>query len=261
MNVVSKSLRYAWSSRRAWWFTATARTKARFARTALGGFWLGLSNLFSIAALAIVYGTVFGVQDFSRYVVYLGTGLVIWNAIAAAIGSAPSLFEYNAGRLKNTNINPIFYTLEEWAFQVQTFVQSFGLVLLALSVFQPTLYLHFFRVGLLPMLNLLLFIYWVPLIICLIGARYRDLFQLVPIALQLLFLVSPILYQRKNLGSLVWMADFNPFYRLLSPFRHALIEGEFKAGQSFLILAVNLAGIWIALVMLDRQRRYLPFLV
>ena len=49
----------AWRMRRAWWFTATARSRARFARTFFGSFWLGLSNLLSIAALALVYGTVF----------------------------------------------------------------------------------------------------------------------------------------------------------------------------------------------------------
>ena len=38
-----------------------------------------LSNLLSIAVLAVVYGTVFKVQDFSNYVVYLGIGLVVWN--------------------------------------------------------------------------------------------------------------------------------------------------------------------------------------
>ena len=88
--------------RRAWWFTATARTRARFVRTFLGSFWLGLSNLLSIAALALVYGTVFKVQDFSTYVVYLGIGLVVWNGIRAAIGSAPNLFEHNQAHVHNT---------------------------------------------------------------------------------------------------------------------------------------------------------------
>ena len=116
--------------RRAWWFTATARTRARFARTFFGSFWLGLSNLLSIAALALVYGTVFKVQDFNTYVVYLGIGLVVWNGISAAIGSAPNLFEHNHSHVHNTNLNPIFFVLEEWAFQVQTFLQSFALVVL-----------------------------------------------------------------------------------------------------------------------------------
>ena len=79
---VRSTLREAWRLRRVWWFTATARTKARFARTFLGSFWLGLSNLFLIAVLALVYGTVFKVQDFNTYVVYLGIGLVAWNSIA-----------------------------------------------------------------------------------------------------------------------------------------------------------------------------------
>ena len=260
MNAAFESLHYAWRSRRAWWFTATARTRARFARTALGSFWLGLSNLLSIAALAVVYGTVFKVEDFRSYVVYLGTGLVIWNAIAASVGSATSLFECNSGHLKNTNLNPIFYTLEEWAFQVQTFLQAFCLVLLVLSFVQPALCLHLLAAGLLPLLNLLLFLYWLPLVLCLLGVRYRDLFQLVPIAMQLVFLLSPILYHKKNLGHLGWTADFNPFYLLLGPLRHALIRGESSITQSIGVLLINAIGIIFAVWTLGRQRKNLPFL-
>lgn len=261
MNAVFRSLHFAYSSRRAWWFTATARTKARFARTALGSFWLGLSNLLSIAALAVVYGTVFRVQDFAHYVVYLGTGLVVWNAISASVSSAPTLFEYNSGHLKNTNLHPIFYTLEEWAFQVQTFFQSFGLVLLALSFLQPSLFPHLLTVGLLPLLNLILFLYWAPLILCLLGARYHDLFQLVPIVIQLVFLLSPILYEKKNLGALGWTADWNPFYRVLSPLRHALIQGDLKLVQSLGLFVANIIGVCLALWLLEKRRPTLPFLV
>ena len=261
MTVVTNSLSYAWRSRRAWWFTATARTRARFARTTLGSLWLGLSNLLSIAALSVVYGTVFRVKDFSHYVVYLGTGLVVWNAIAASIGSAPALFEYNSGHLKNTNLNPIFYTLEEWAFQAQTFTQSFLLVLLALSFFQPTLYLNLFKAGLLPLLNLALFLYWLPLIVCLLGARFRDLFQLVPIVLQLVFLLSPILYEKSNLGHLAWTAEINPLYRVLSPLRNALLHGDLALGQCLLLLLVNICGVLFSMWLLEKDRKNLPFLV
>ena len=109
--------------RLAWWFTATARTRALcpyFSRQLLA--WT-LQLAFD-CSLALVYGTVFKVQDFSTYVVYLGIGLVVWNGISSAIGSAPNLFEHNQAQVHNTNLNPIFYVLEEWAFQVQTFLQS-----------------------------------------------------------------------------------------------------------------------------------------
>ena len=111
---------FAWRMRRVWWFTATARTTARFVRTKLGSLWLGVTNMLTIGALALVYGTVFKVEAFKEYTVYLGVGLVLWNAIAGAIGSAPRLFEQNRSSLNNINLPPLFYVLEEWAFQLQT---------------------------------------------------------------------------------------------------------------------------------------------
>ena len=251
----------AWATRRAWWFTATARTRARFARTFLGSFWLGLSNLLSIAALALVYGTVFKVQDFDTYVVYLGVGLVTWNGISAAIGSAPNLFEHNQAQVHNTNLNPIFYVLEEWAFQLQTFLQSFALVLLALSWFQHDLVLNLVLYGWLPLLNLFLFLFWAPTIVCLLGARYRDIYQLVPIVLQLVFLLSPILYKKDNLGAMAWTANLNPLYRVLSPVRHSLMAGEVQWSANFVILLLNIFGLLIALRWMNRERYSIPFLI
>lgn len=251
----------AWRMRRAWWFTATARTRARFARTILGSFWLGLSNLLSIAALALVYGTVFKVQDFNRYVVYLGIGLVVWNGISAAIGSAPNLFEHNQSQVHNTNLNPIFYVLEEWSFQLQTFLQSFALVLLALSWFQHDLLLNLLICGWLPLLNLFLFLFWAPMVVCLLGARYRDFYQLVPIFLQLVFLLSPILYQKSNLGTMAWTANLNPLYRVLSPVRHSLMSGEVQWSLGCLMLLINTIGLFLALCWLNRERPNIPFLI
>jgi lipopolysaccharide transport system permease protein len=254
------ALKYGWKTRRVWWFTSSARTRERFARTTLGSFWLGFSNLLSIGILAVVYGTVFKVPDFNEYVVYLGLGLVIWNALASAALSAPGLLKNNAGNLKNTNLHAIFYSLEEWALQMQTFFQSFSLVLLVLCLFQPNLLLHLLVAGLLPLANLLLFIYWMPLLISICGANYEDFFQFVPIMLQLLFLLSPILYKKEALAHLSWAADFNPLYRILSNLRHALIEGSLQSGQSLVLLLINVLGILFSVWLLERQRYKFPFL-
>ena len=258
---VRQTLRDAWLLRRVWWFTATARTRARFVRTFLGSFWLGLSNLLSIAALALVYGTVFKVQDFNDYVVYLGLGLVIWNTIAAAVGSAPNLFEHNQSHVHNTNLNPIFYTLEEWTFQLQTFVQSFLLVVLSLSVFKHDLLLNLILYAWLPLLNLFLFLYWLPLLVCLFGARYRDLYQLVPIVLQLVFLLSPILYRKDSLGKMAWAADANPFYRVMSPIRQCLISGDVPWLACIVLFCINCLAILLAIKILNKERPNLPFLI
>ena len=116
-------------------------------------------------------------------------------------------------------------------------------------------------VGWLPILNLLLFLYWFPVLICLLGTRFRDLYQLVPVALQLIFLLSPILYEKKNLGAMQWTANLNPLYRLLSPVRHTLMTGEVIWSQNALILLVNAVGVWLAIRLINRERPNLPFLI
>ena len=163
--------------------------------------------------------------------------------------------------MHNTNLNPIFYVLEEWAFQVQTFLQSFALVILVLSWFQHNLLLNLVAYGWLPLLNLFIFLFWFPTIVCLLGARYRDFYQLVPIVLQLVFLLSPILYRKDNLGAMAWTVNLNLFYRLLSPVRHSLMAGEVQWSTSLVLLAFNLFGLWVALCWLNRERPHLPFLI
>ena len=260
MKRIKATAMLAWSSRRAWWFTATSRTKERFARTALGSFWLGFSNLLSIGLLATVYGTVFRVNDFGHYVVYLGVGLVGWNAVSSALLSAPNLFRINSTNLKNTNLHPVFYTLEEWAFQMQTFFQSFALVGACLSAFKPTILLGLATAGLLPVANMMILCYWLPTVICIMGAEFEDFYQLVPIAVQLTFLLSPILYKKEALGHLGWLAEWNPLYAVIARVRSAAF-GEFDIVHDVILLCFNLAGCCLAMIWLDNARKRLPFLV
>ena len=151
--------------------------------------------------------------------------------------------------------------MEEWAFQVQTFLQSFVLVVLALSWYQHNLLLNLFVSGWLPLLNMFLFLFWLPMIVCLLGARYRDFYQLVPIVLQLVFLLSPILYRKDNLAGMAWTANLNPLYQILNPVRHSLMTGQVQWSVGFLLLSINAVGLLVALRWLNRERAHLPFLI
>ena len=264
INIVKMLLdnfKFALITRRAWWFTATSRTRARFARTILGSFWLGFSNLLSIATLGIVYGTVFSVEDFRSYFIYLGIGLVIWNTISSSISNAPQLFAHNASNIRNMNLKPLFYTLEEWSFQLQTFIQSFILVLLAFLFLDASLIQNILIYSWIPLFNLIIFIYWFPTLVCLISVRFTDFAQLVPIALQLAFLTSPILYRKESLGKLSWITNFNFIFKILDPLRMCIIDGYIDYRESTLILAANILGILLTVFLLHNESKRLPFLL
>ena len=69
---ILKLIKYVIKTRRTYWFTATSKTKARYARTTLGSFWLGISTLLTVICLGSVYGRVFNVTNFRDYFMYLG---------------------------------------------------------------------------------------------------------------------------------------------------------------------------------------------
>ena len=255
------NFKFAFKTRRAWWYTATSRSRARFVKTTLGSFWLGFSNLLSIGTLGIVYGTVFSVDNFSSYFVYLGFGLVIWNTICSSISNSPTLFSHNSSNIKNMNLKPIFYTLEEWSFQLQTFIQSFVLVFSIFLFFKISLITNLLLYSWLPFLNLFIFIYWFPVLICVISVRFNDIAQLVPIALQLVFLTSPILYRKESLGSLGWITDLNFIYQILDPIRVSLIKGTVNYQNSMFILFFNLVLLFFTVRLLDSESKKLPFLL
>ncbi len=261
VKMLSNSFKFAFKTRRAWWYTATSRSRARFARTTLGSFWLGFSNLLSIGTLGIVYGTVFSVKDFSSYFIYLGFGLVIWNTISASIANSPQLFAYNSSNIKNMNLKPIFYTLEEWSFQLQTFVQSFILVVLVFVFLKFSLLTNIIFYSWIPFINLFIFIYWFPVIVCLISVRFNDVAQLVPIVLQLCFLTSPILYRKESLGSLSWITNVNFIYQILDSLRMSIIEGYLNFQVSIYILIFNIIGLIFTVCFLDKESKRLPFML
>ena len=246
--------------RRVWWFSASARTKARFARTKLGSYWLGLSNLLSVGALVIVYGTIFKVESFKEYAIYLALGITLWNSLASAINTAPNLLESQRDLLNNTNIDISYYIMQEWAFNIQSFFQSLSIVLFVICLFEPSTIINILF-SVIPLINYLLFMLWLPSIICILGAKLQDLYQLVPIIVQLSFLVTPILYFKKELGSLQFLSMVNPIYQIIAPLREVLLSGELLFLRDMIVFSLNILGLLFSFYFLRKSRSNINFLV
>jgi len=99
------------------------------------------------------------------------------------------------------------------------------------------------------------------LIIALISLRLSDFAQLVPIVLQLIFLILPILYRKENLGDLNWITNINFLYILIDSLRSSLITASINYNSQFLILGVNILGLLFSLLILQFQTKKIPFLV
>jgi lipopolysaccharide transport system permease protein len=237
-------------TRKLWIFLANAKTKARFSRSILGSLWMGLSNLLSVGVLSVIYGYVFKVPDTITYLVYLSIGYSLWQILSGVISSAPTIFESNRHLLHNTNAPLVVFLLEEWFYNLQSAVQSLLPVLVIAIVLKPMLLSHFFQFA--PcIVNFLVFILWLPCLLSVVGTRFQDFYQLLPIILQLSFLSSPILYYAEALPANVRpFLHVNIFYLYLSQARDSLISGSISGNFFILLFFINIAGIAVSCICL-----------
>ena len=111
----------------------------------------------------------------------------------------------------------------------------------------------------LPIINLFLFCIVVQIFFALAGLLFQDLYQVIPMLLQLTFLSSPVLFNKMNLGDHQWLANWNPLFMILSPVRQAAIEGHLAIAPQLLVLAGNLVACGLLVIGLGRWRQWIVF--
>ena len=74
----------------------------------------------------------------------------------------------------------------------------------------------------------------------LVSLWIRDIGQIIPVVVQLLFLISPIMYQKEALRNLQIVTKFNPLFQYLEPLREAFISGNVETWGTIIDLIISI---------------------
>ena len=181
--------------------------KLQYRNSAIGVLWTILNPLLNMFVMYLVFGTVFGYNKDSTYLLYLLCGNIIFNTMrAATTQSLPSLV-YNRGLLTKNKIAYTVFPLSCNLIAIVNFVFSF-LALIAvmlfvsvstteqygMSVFSTNIFLT------LPMLPaLFMFTFGLSLILAALYVFFRDVMHFYNVFLTLWMYLTPIFYMIKTL--------------------------------------------------------------
>ncbi len=208
-------------------YLAWCRNRARFIKTKLGSFWIGLSTLLTIGSLAFVYSSVLQVPNKREYIIYIGLGILYWNTHASLITDFSTLLMRSRDRLLSTSINVIDIISEEYFFTIQNLIISILTVIPFLLLIYPKLIFSLLTLkALLGLVIYLILILLNSVIFSVTGLISADIFQLIPVVLQLSFLLSPILYFKKTLEGKEWIYQYNPLYIPIGIVRGVILNAE-----------------------------------
>ena len=230
-----------------WLFLSWNDIKIRYRRSLIGPFWITLSMSIFCVMLGLVYSRLFKAEIIELFP-FLSIGLVIWGFIASCIAEMPNLFVENASFMKDMRINPLTILLRVFARNCIIFAHNMLIVV--------GIYLYF---GIWPGWNGLLAIpgflvvalnliaIGIPLSI--VGARFRDLAQIIQNVLQAVFFITPIFWFPRLLPKGSWILTANPATYYIDLIRTPLL-GQYPQPISWVVAIGTLAttstiAIWI----------------
>lgn len=244
------------------WFLGMQDMRARFRRSHIGPFWILINLGVWVGGVGVVYGLMFG-QPAAAFLPQLMAGFVIWGYISSTMLDAGQSFVNAQGYIKQFAFPKQVHILRSWF----NHGLVFGIGLLALFV--VLIFLGRFSVlGMLMSLPGLALLLVAGLghnaVFAYVGARYRDLPHAMGGALQVIFLVTPIVFPISMLKSngLDWVYQFNPMHYLIDIVRHPLLTGQLAPRASYLGAIGYVLLIWgLTVAVVRKMDRKLVFLL
>lgn len=242
-----------------WSFLAWQDIRLRYRLAKIGPFWITLSMAIFCLVLGVVYSKLFK-MDASKYMPFLSVGFVVWALIASVLSEFPSIYVDNAAYLKDIRINPLVILLRTVTRNILIFAHNIIIIFGVYLIFgiNP----GFVAFLALPGLFLLL----LNLIACgitlsIIGARFRDVAQIVQSVVQILFFVSPVTWLPHLVDESSWIVSINPIAHYLDLIRSPLL-GQFPSIESwFVSFATLLIMGCVAGAVYQRKNSRIPFWV
>lgn len=225
--------------------------RARFAQTALGYLWALLQPLLGVAVLYLVFQRMLGAAtEGVGFFAYSLSGLLLWNFFSFTSSQGASALIQAQAMLQKIYFPRMVLPLSK---NLLALVDLAVALLLFLVVAQGEA--SFKYAGLWLLLPALFLVAaaatGLALWLSALSVRYRDLQQVVPIFLQLLFFLSPIAYapalQSELLGAHAWVAQVNPLSGPLSLLRSGLFGLPLNPYWAYSVLSSMLllvSGAW-----------------
>ena len=231
----------------------------RYRRSILGPFWLTASMAVMVVALGFLYSELFRtpIRDFLPY---LCVGLLVWNFLSSFLTEGCNLFIGSESYIKQIKLPFSVYVFRSsWSKLIvfaHNFVIYFGIIL------------YF---GIWPGAASLLFLPALALLILngaaastylgMLSARFRDIPQLVASIVQIIFFMTPIMWNTELLKGRRIVADINPFYHLIEIARAPLLGVVPDMKHYVIVLAITVVNLGFALLFFVRFRNRVAYWV
>lgn len=238
-----------------WLMLSYQDIKLRYRRSVLGPFWLTISMAVTIYTMGFVYSHIFH-MELANYFPYLTGGMLAWTLLSTIVTEFTEGLAASEGLIKQIKLPYTLYIHRIASRNMIIFFHNIVVIIPILIIYHETTHINLNTLLLFPGL-LLIYINAISygLILAMIGARYRDISQIIRSLVQVIFFVTPVMWKPEAFqGKARLIVDLNPFYSLIELIRAPLIGNAPTLYNYTYTLMMTLVGAAIAWVIFVRRR-------
>lgn len=244
---------------RIWFLLGWQDLRLRYRRSVIGPFWITLSMAIMIYSMGFLYAKLFKV-DLTTYYPYLAAGMITWNFIATIITESADAFFSNAHFIKQIKLPYSVYILRLLTRNSIIFAHNLVAIIPIILIFDVPMSFTTFFIFLFNFLILNICGFHYAFIVSLVGTRFQDIKQIIISVVQILFLLTPIMWMPTMIPERFgYFAEYNPFYQLISLMRAPLLGQVPDAFTYLYITCFIAAGFVMMFLLLWRCRHRIAF--
>ncbi len=240
---------------RAWLMLAYQDIKLRYRRSIIGPFWITLSMAITVYSMGYLYSHLFH-TDLQVYFPFLVAGMLSWSLISTALIEVTEGFTTATGSIKQIKLPYSLYIHRIAIRNIIVFFHNILVIVPIIIIFHKNAKLNLHSLMLFPSL-LIMYIntFTWGCIIALICARFRDITQMVKSLVQIIFFLTPVMWDPVILpANIRFYFLLNPFYALVDTIRSPLLGATISNLTLLITALVTIFGCIISFVMFSKYR-------
>jgi lipopolysaccharide transport system permease protein len=240
---------------RIWFMLAYQDIKLRYRRSILGPFWITLSMAITVYSMGFLYSKLFHVE-LKNYFPFLVAGMLSWQLIASILIELTDGISNADGLIKQIKLPYTLYMHRIATRNMLIFLHNLIVMVPIIIVFHESTKINFSTFLLIPGMAVIYFnTITYGLVIGMIGARYRDVSQIIKSLIQVVFFVTPVLWAPSALSTHSHLfVDLNPFYALIELIRAPLLGNMPTLTNVIAASLVTLFGLLLCAKIFTRYR-------
>ncbi|HLB43230.1 MAG TPA: ABC transporter permease [Gammaproteobacteria bacterium] len=240
---------------RVWLLLAYQDIKLRYRRSILGPFWITLSMAITIYSMGYLYGHLFRIP-IQEYFPYLVAGMLGWSLLSTTINELVDTYSLSEIMLKQIKLPYSLYIHRIIAKNIIIFFHNLLVIIPVIIFFHNDIKIDWHIFLLLPGLALIyLNAFAYGIVLAMIGARYRDIPQIVKSLITVVFFITPIMWKLDILPpEKRFVVLLNPFYSFIELIRAPLIGYTPTLINFTMILMITIIGMIISYFIFTSHR-------